>query len=444
MMKKFQILFIFIFCLVLYSFSEELVTKKYYNCFFGGGKEVLYTRQGDIKDIEISYAKYDINMNRDYSLVKIKYYIKNSSSEALVVFSYPFIVANLKTTNGFESYDTKEFCYREFKIKVDGKESNFAIKNSNIRETILPFKSGDLFYKTQKDILEEKVVDMYYYTYSWYESDIYFKKKEKREIEIEYKVPHYFSEILLKNKYNSRDFEDPALEYISKEKNGETYLESERVFAYLFKNSYSEKEKRIKKVYIVLTANIADLEFLKILPISYKKRGNKFYWSYRDFGAKEEDNILVKILPAYSSNTINPLLFDFTPVRKQDGLLSFFELSNKSNEILVTYKNDKPNEKAIVSGIKIFTEPIFSRSELRDINRPLEILVEFSNSHDFSNSIKKIKSISFKNFKKGIVKKSSLVIYEGEPIECKYIKIKVLRFSESSEVLRISDIVFTK
>jgi len=443
-----------IVCLLIISlgfilYPEEILTKKYYNCILSGGKEKVYSETGDKNEIKIYYAYFDINFNKDYSVVKIKYYLKNYGKDIKVTWAYPFLVANLEKTLEIKEKVSNEnqkivLDYKNYKVLINGIQVNYYTYHENTRENLLPYKIGDTSIEIDKETKKEQNINMYYYTYSWHTTPVEFKEDEKKIIEVQYIAYHYFNEIVLKNFKEFTAVEDPALEYISKKINSEEFLASEKVFAFLFNTSYSRKEKIIDKVVIKLTANVINQDFLKILPINFKKKNNKYYWVYKDFNAEPLHNIVVKISPFYSNETINPLLFDYTPEKKADKLYSYFELNNKDNEIIISYLKDQKSEKIKVKKLKILTEIFTKKSEIKESNRPKEILIEFADNQDFNNSIKLTKEISYRTYKKSINKKSSILLYDDEAIECKYIKIKFIEFSEPEEILKVSDIEILK
>jgi len=430
-------------------YSEEILTKKYYNCILSGGKEKIYSESGDANNIKIYYAYFDINFNKDYSIVKIRYYLKNNGKDIKAIWSYPFLTANLEKTYEVRekiSHENQkiELDYKDYKVLIDGVQANYYTHHDNIRENLLPYKIGDTSVEIDKNIKKEKNINMFYYTYSWHSTPIEFKEDEKKVIEVNYTASHYFNEIILKNNIDIAAVEDPALVYISKKANTQELLSSEKVFAFLFNTSYSRKEKIIDKVVIKLTANVINQDFIKILPINYRKKNNKYYWIYKDFNAEPLHNILVKISPYYSDETINPLLFDYTPEKNAKNLYSYFELNNKNNEIIISYLKDQKNEKIKFKRVKILTEIFTKNSEIKESNRPKEILIEFADNPDFKKSKKITKVISYRTYKKSINKKSSILLYDDEEIECKYIKIKFIEFSEPEEILKVSDIEIMK
>ncbi|MBN2544399.1 MAG: hypothetical protein JXB50_01295 [Spirochaetes bacterium] len=446
---KKMIFYLMIVSLGFNSYSEEILSKKYYNCIFSGGKEKIYSETGNINNVRIYYSYIDINFNKDYSTVKIKYYLKNYGRDISIIWAYPFLVANLEKTMEIKEKIKNEnqkiiLDYKDYKVFINGEPAPYTTFHNNTRENLLPYKIGDTSIEIDKETIKEQNINMYYYTYSWHTTPVELKEDEKKVIEVHYTASHYFNEITLKQNNDITGVEDPALEYISKKINSKEFLASEKVFAFLFNTSYSKKEKIIDKVVVKLTANIINQDFLKILPINYKRKNNRYYWVYKDFDAEPLHNIFVKISPVYSEYTVNPLLFDYYPEKKADRLYSYFELNNKNNEIIISYLKNKKEEKLKVKKLKILTEIFTEKSELKKSNRPKEISIEFADNPDFYNSIKTTKEISYRTYSKSLNKRSSLTLYDDEEIECKYIKIKFIEFSEPDEILKVSDIEILK
>ena len=98
------------------------------------------------------------------------------------------------------------------------------------------------------------------------------------------------------------------------------------------------------------------------------------------------------------------------------------------------------NDKISVKSIRITLEDFENKAELKEINKPLEIEVEFSNNPYFIDAVKFKKELSIKKFTRKINRKFYIEVYKGKGILCKYIKIKILKTSNDNETVRISDI----
>ena len=92
------------------------------------------------------------------------------------------------------------------------------------------------------------------------------------------------------------------------------------------------------------------------MPINYKKIRNNYYWIYRNFKAIAINNLLVKISPSYSKDTVNPLCFIFKPEKTHRGIKSYFEIDKMNNEIMTIKERSsylKINEKTIYKHAKL-------------------------------------------------------------------------------------------
>ena len=99
--------------------------------------------------------------------------------------------------------------------------------------------------------------------------------------------------------------------------NGNSKLyESNKIFTYFLNSPSSKENYAIDKIYIKLKSNIIDQNFLKILPVNYKKSGNEYSWKYKKFKASELNNILIKISESYSEKNIPDFYFNFSPGKK--------------------------------------------------------------------------------------------------------------------------------
>ncbi len=445
-------LFIFLLTINFYSNSNEEITKKYFNNLFGGGKEKIIISEGDIDAIDIYSAIIQINLFDNYSNVSITYKLKNNGKDAKILFAFPRIDAKIKKLINKKNYKSNIIHgdFLNYSILINGHRANYSIKEDNQYELNLPYKIGDYLYQKRIDrngrnkIINEEIVDSFYYTYSWYISPVSIKQDENKIIKISYTTPHYFNEIKFNNTKNIiEELEDPALMYLSVNDKNSTSYESEKIFIYNFNTSYSDKEKKIDKLLLKVKANIIDQDYLKIMPINYKKRGNNYYWVYKNFKASAINNLLVKISPFHSKDTINPLSFKYTPAKTKDGIKSYFELNKSDNEINLEYKGNKSNFVKF-SKIRIFPDYYKSRFDLKNMNKPLLIKLEFSNSPDFLNSKVVIEKIRNKKFIRVVKRRSYVEIYDGKEVTCKYIKIKVLSTSNKNDIVKISDVQILK
>ena len=434
------------------SFADEEIMKQYFNNIFGGGKEKVIVTNGNINSIDIYFAIVNINLFDNYSNVSITYKLKNNGEDAKLLFVFPRIdakinkVINDKINKKNIVSEKTEGSYLNYKISVNGKRINYYIKEENQIELNLPYKMGDYLYQKKtgnKVTIYEEMVDSYYYTYSWYISSIDIKNDEKKTISISYTTPHYYNVIKVNNIKKDIALEDPALIYLSSGDNKSKKYISEKIFIYNFNTLYSDREKNIDKIFIKLKANVIDQDYLKILPINYKKIGNNYYWLYKNFKAIAINNLLVKISPVYSEKTINPLCFIFKPEKTQNGIKSYFEIDKKNNEIILEYKDYKDNSVKF-SKIRIFPDYYESKFDLKEMNKPLRIQLEFSDSPSFYNSTKVIEKIRNKKFIRSVKRKSYVEIYNGKEITCKFIKIKILNTSNDNDIVKISDIQILK
>lgn len=456
----FKIFFIFTLFVVFltinyYSYSNEEASKKYFNNIFGGGKERIIILEGSIDSIDIYYTIIHINLFDNHSNISITYKLKNKGEDAKILFAFPRIDAKLKKIIN-EKENQKRYKtdiirgdFLNYSILIDGERANYYVKEEDQVELNLPYKIGDYLYQRRNDknnnkVINEEMVDSYYYTYSWYISPISIKKGKNKIVNIAYTTPHYYNVINIENtKKDIEELEDPALVYLPEnDKDSKRYV-SEKIFIYNFKTSYSDNEKNIDKLLIKLKANIIDQDYLKILPINYKKIGNNYYWIFKNFKASAINNLLVKISPFYSKDTVNPLFFNYTPEKTEDGSKSYFELNKFNDEIILEYKDNR-NYLVKFNKIRIFPDYYKSKFDLKNMNKPLLIKMEFSNSPDFSNSTVIIENIRNKKFIRVVQRRSYVEIYNGKEITCKYIKIKVLDTSNKDDIVKISDVQILK
>ncbi len=453
--KIFLLTLLFIIISINYSlYSDEEIKKEYLYNIFGGGKEKIIILKGNISDININQADIDINLFDNYSNIKVIYTLENKGENAEILFAYPKIDAKVnKITDEIGNKKNVENKiingnFLNYSISINGESSSFSIKEDNQKELNIPYKIGDYYYQKSKNknneiIIHEEMIDSYNYYYSWYITPVNIKKDETKEISISYSTPHYYNIISLDNIIKDLDLEDPALAYLSSINGKSKNYCSEKIFIYNFNTSYSNKEKIIDKIYIKLKSNIIDQNYLKILPINYKKIGNNYYWKYKNLKASPVNNMLVKISPIYSNETINPLAFIYKPEKKVDGIKAYFELNKSNNEIILEYKSNN-NESINVNKIRIFPDYYESKFDLKEMNKPLLIEVELSNYPNFYDSTKVTEKIRNKEFIRLVQRRSHVDIYKGDEVQCKFIKIKVLNTSNKNDSVKISDIQVLK
>ena len=451
MTDVFKKIFIYLLFFYLFTFNQNLLSqekmiKKYYNNVFAGGKEKILSLKNDTKDIQIYYASINIILYENYSKINVKYYLKNKGKDVEISFAFPKLDAKIeKIIEKSKNKETKDLIikgdYLNYSIKINREYADYQIQKDNENELKNPFKIGDTccIIENKKQRYEEKI-DSFYYTYSWHVTHLSIKNDEKKVISISYTTPHYYNTITINNPKTIPIIEDSALRYVSIKKESQDHYISEKIFSYLLNTSYSDNEKIIKKLVIILHANIIDQKYLEIFPKDYKKRGNKYIWKYKRLKANPVNNLLVKISPSYSPDTVNPLYFISTPPKITDGLNSFYEINKNKDSITLIYQKDDNNNKILVKAIRITPELYENNSQLKNINKPIKFEIEFSNNPNFENAIKFIKKTTTKKFIKSINKRASFTIYKGKVIKCKYIKIKILKTSHNDDIVRISDI----
>ena len=99
MNNKVYLLILYIFIFVFQGwrvFPQEKIYKKYFNSFFGGGKERIFSTNKNIDNVIINSAYYDIVFFDNYSQVDICYYIENNGPETDFYWAYPVLEANIE------------------------------------------------------------------------------------------------------------------------------------------------------------------------------------------------------------------------------------------------------------------------------------------------------------------------------------------------------------
>ena len=308
-----------------------------------------------------------------------------------------------------------------------------------------PFKVGDLV-QIGNDLSKpryEEIVDSFNLYYSWYVSEIDLQKEEGKAIKISYITQHYYNAILSKNNDNGEKLEDPALKYFSFSDNSSRYYESEKIFFFPLSSSYSSsfinENATINKMIIKLSANVIDQDFLRVNPINYKNRRKIYYWRYSNLKPHPANDIVVKISSIYSNKSYNKLLFSVN--KKLDSTNFNYALSGYNDELFFKYNGKEPIS---IKSVRILPEYLKYKSDLKKQNIPLEFEVSFSDYENFSNSKKFIKKYSKKKYLREMTRKSYLEIYDGKEINCKYVKIKVLKSSRVNEKIIINDVEFLK
>ena len=241
------------------SYTDE-ISKVYYNNVFSGGKERIIKIKDDIDKIIIENCSIDIILFNNYSKIKIIYLIENKGNDNKFLFEFPRLDAIVNKIIGSYKEDGKNYRrkterikggYIDFSISVDNNKIEYSVKEDDIVELDLPFKIGNSFiFKDSKNKLYREFVDSFYYVYSWYTAPIQIGAKEKKRIQINYCVSHYYNVIDLRKKnIHKTDITDitgdPALKYIAVEMSDKTQLISEKIFNYLLSTVYSKNEKTI-------------------------------------------------------------------------------------------------------------------------------------------------------------------------------------------------------
>jgi len=446
-MKKTFINFLFIL-LINVILSPEEINKKYFNNVFSGGRENILSSKTAVKNIEIYNIDINVDLYKSYSVVKATYFIKNNGDTTEILWAFPILDANIKKVTEFDENGDKEKKwkmykingkYNDFSIMIDGKKVKYQIKEGNIKEINIPFKTGDVnsYINGNKKKIEE--IDSYFYTYSWYTVNIKINSKEKKVITVKYICPLYYNLIEAKRVRNLSINEDPALKYTSYKEGQNQYFISEKVFNYLLCTSYS-KNNKIDNLNLIIKSHIIDQDYLKLLPVDYKKRGFRYIWKFSNIEPKSLHNILIKISPYYSDKTIDLMKFKSKPEMIFDGYDSYYKINKNRDEIVLEYLDGYIN----VKKIRLLPNYFDTKKQLEYFNLPVEILIEFSNSPDFKNSHRYQKKYSLKKIIKSLRKRQYYTIFNSKGVYCKYIKIKILKTSKSNDTVIIRDIQILK
>jgi len=99
------------------------------------------------------------------------------------------------------------------------------------------------------------------------------------------------------------------------------------------------------------------------------------------------------------------------------------------------------NGSITVGEIRILPKIYTKKEAIKESNNPLKFEILFSDNADFSNAVSATKTIKLREYFTLIKRKNYISIYKGDQVECKFIKIKFLETSLSSEdFIQINDI----
>jgi hypothetical protein len=192
---------------------------------------------------------------------------------------------------------------------------------------------------------------------------------------------------------------------------------------------------------INLRANTISPDYLKILPLEYAKKNNIYIWHYRNLKAKSINNILVKITPAYSENTEVLANFKVIPDKTRIGKDDYYKIDTIKDSIIIEHQKGMIN----IKEIRLFPEHFEYKSQLANINLPLEFQIEFDQTGEFSNPKIYNKSIPSRKIIGSIIKNSYFTIYKSEGIDCKFVRIKFLKTNKNdNNIINISNIQIIK
>jgi hypothetical protein len=455
MNKKVVILFLF-FLISLSVFPDELV-KKYYNNIFGGGKErIVFSNESDRKNVNILKSYIIIDLYDDYASVNITYSIK-SNDNSKIRFMYPKI-DTLISKNIYSLADKKqeeiitknmeyklEGSYNDFKVLINNKSGTFNIEQSNMTEQEIPYRSGDEkeYYDDNMNFYKESI-EAYTNLYSWYSFPVELIKNKTSEINISYNTYYYYNENFISKDKSIIDIEDPALKYEYTSDINSSHGISEKIFTFNLFTSYSNDEKTVKDTFIKINSHIINQNYLKLMPINFKKSNIAYYWKYRNLKANPINNITGSILPSYSDKSLSLNVFDIKPMKKNNASENFYEINKKTGFLLMSTRNVNINPEHIKE-IRILPGYFKTKDSVKNANKPLEFEISFSNKEDFSDAIKSVKKIKEKDFYNLINKRSYITIFKGKPIEAKFIKIRFLKTSDdNNDIVKIYDIELLK
>lgn len=458
-MKKVKFFLFFSLIITAFISSEDLV-KKYYNNVFHGGKErFVFQYPDDRKLINVKYCNITVDLFPEYASLNIVYEISAKDRDVNCEFMFPKIDSFInKSTYSLidENKDDvlldskllkKEGNYDNFSISVNGESVKYKIETSDMLELEIPYRLGDeKEYFDEKMNLYKESVESFTFLYGWYTIPLIIKEKEKLKINITYNCGYYYNENYFDHTRSAIEIEDPALRYEYTESSmGKTGV-SEKIFSYLFFTSYSLEEQIVYKTYFKLISHLIDSDILKIIPSNYKQRGIRYYWSYKRLKAKPSNNITVSLFPSNSRRLIPLHDFKFNLVKKRNYKGTYYEM-NKNDDLVIEYNVDGDtgqtygDDTVTVNEIRIAPNYFTDRDQIDNSNIPLEFEIAFSMTENFNDVKKYVEKFDEKDFYDLIDKTSYLSIYKGKPVECKFIRIRILNTSyDNNNIVKIRDI----
>ncbi len=459
-----RIMLLFISAIIPIALSAQIsLEKKYSKNIFNGGKEYIkFVDEEDKKSIIISYQLVKVDLYENLSKLNISYVIINKSdSKVEFDFCYPKLdtaisknIVKLSALDGtIVDKSVIEYKingnYMDYKITVNGLKKDFLVISGIYQEKNIPFFNGDTksFIDGDKNVNEN--IDSFLYNYGWYKTPISIEGKKKTMINISYTTSHYFNEIVL-DKESKILTEDPALNYNYVEINDKRIYNSDKIFSFYFFTDYIDQILPVNKRIVKIVNHLIDDDYINISPKKFNKSGSSYIYKTRSKKTTSLDNIFIKISDTYNPKTISSIYFKSNPQKINRDQSSFYQIDKFNKEITLEYLPDNkssdtslyPDHGSITVGeIRILPKIYTKKEAIKESNNPLKFEILFSDNANFSNAVSAIKTIKLREYFTLIKRKNYISIYKGDQVECKFIKIKFLETSLSSEdFIQINDI----
>jgi hypothetical protein len=138
---------------------------------------------------------------------------------------------------------------------------------------------------------------------------------------------------------------------------------------------------------------------------------------------------------------VNPKEYKIS-LEKKSG---FYEMDKKS-EMIIEYKPLSGDKKSVAaSEIRMIPDYFATKDQIKKTNIPREIEICFSMNGNFTDAKKIVRKFKEKDFYYLINKRNYLSLYRGKEIECRYIRIKILKTADdNNDMVKIRDIEILK
>jgi len=381
-----------------------------------------------------------VNLYDEFSVIKAEYTLKNSGESTALKLQYPKLDTVIKKTitRGGKSeaqIETIKGDYDDFRVTINNKPTNYLFSDNDTVSTLLPYKLGDIKINSNNSYRE--VIDSFEHFYNFYTVDLTLEKKETVVVKIEYKTPNYRNEIVSKKYFEHDLVIDPQLIYAEFDSPDLRTSSSERIFYYPFRTSYYNDSMDIKKMIVTLVSNVIDQDYLSILPVNYRNRTNRYYYTYRNFKPNEYHTLLIKQVQNYSDSTILNSVFDINKNRSGNGLDKYFNFDQENNYLILEFKEEYRDAFRID---RLSVLP-FYEDEISNI--PQKISVLFSDSNDFTKPSVYQKRLTNSQIKLLRPTNKPVHIKIGKVVSHNFIKVIFEDVKNSESEFRIRDIQLT-